>query len=506
MKPRFVPMLLALLSASTTSAQTTARPPMNGPKMRTEIPSSITTPDTLETPLGTLRFFDGLPDADTVRKVYDNLDLIRGVDVFLNTMSAASTLANIEGLKSVGCDMFAAVIHENRVDARTLLLTPNTQTATLWAFLNLTDGPVVVEVPPGVLGLADDLWMRYIVDLGLAGPDKGKGGKYLFLPPGYGGPVPEGYFVARSRTYNVWYGLRGFAVKGDLGPAVKTFRDQFKVYPLARKSNPPAIKFINGSGLYFNTIHSTDFNFFKEIDTVIQEEPVDAADPEILGQLAAIGIVKGKPFAPDARMKKILTEAAAIGNATARALTFRPRDAANYFYPGESAWTEPFVGGSHEFIRNNARLLDARAGFFFFASGISPAMAVKIVGGGSQYAMATVDAEGNYLDGGKTYRLHLPPDIPVNNFWSLIPYDTQTRSVLQTDQRDTALTSDSGTVQANADGSVDVYFGPKAPAGKESNWIQTVAGKGWFTMLRLYGALEPWFDKTWRPGEITLVR
>ncbi len=477
---------------------------MNSPKMRTEIPASITTPDTVDTPLGTLRFFDGLPDADTVRKVYDNLDLMRGVDVFLNTMSAASALANIEGLKSVGCDMFSVVVHENRVDAKTLLLTPNTQTATLWAFLNLKDGPVVVEVPPGVLGLADDLWMRYIIDLGLAGPDKGKGGKYLFLPPGYDGPVPEDYFIARSRTYNVWYGLRGFAVKGDLGPAVKVFKEQFKVYPLARKTSPPAMRFINGSGLYFNTIHSTDFNFFKEINTVIQEEPVDAADPEILGQLAAIGIVKGQPFAPDARMKKLLTDAAAIATATARALTVRPRDAANYFYPGESAWTEPFVGGSHEFIRNNARLLDARAGFFFFASGISPAMAVKIVGGGSQYAMATVDAEGNYLDGGKTYCLHLPPNIPVNNFWSLIPYDTQTRSVLQTDQRDTALTSESGTVQSNADGSVDVYFGPKAPAGKERNWIQTVPGKGWFTMLRLYGALEPWFDKTWRPGEIKL--
>src|SRR5512147_462245 len=314
---------------------------MTSPKMRTDIPPSITTPDTVDTSLGTLRFFDGLPDADTVRKVYDNLDLMRGVDVFLNTMSAASTLANIEGLKSVGCDMFSVVVHENRVDAKTLLLTPNTQTATLWAFLNLKDGPVVVEVPPGVLGLADDLWMRYIVDLGLAGPDKGKGGKYLFLPPGYDGSVPEGYFVARSRTFHVWYGLRGFAVKGDLGPAVSTFREQFKIYPLARKANPPATTFINGSGLYFNTIHSTDFNFFKEIDTVIQEEPVEAADPQILGQLAAIGIVKGRPFAPDARMKKILTDAAAIATATARALTFRPRDTANYFYPGESSWTEP---------------------------------------------------------------------------------------------------------------------------------------------------------------------
>jgi hypothetical protein len=150
-------------------------------------------------------------------------------------------------------------------------------------------------------------------------------------------------------------------------------------------------------------------------------------------------------------------------------------------------------------------LLDARTAFFYEATGITPAMAVKIVGGGSQYAMNAVDGAGNYFDGAKTYRLHLPPNIPVKTFWSIIPYDPQTRSVLQTDQRDTVLSSESGTVKSNADGSVDVYFGPKAPAGKESNWIQTVPGKGWFTILRLYSALEPWFDKTWRPGDIELL-
>jgi hypothetical protein len=473
-------------------------------KMTTTIPLEITTPDSVETSLGTLKFFDGLPDQDTVQKVYDNLDRMRGVDVFLNTLAPASLLANIEGLKSVGCDNYAAVIHEDRVDAKTLLLTPNTQTATLWAFMDLKDGPLVVEIPPGVLGLADDAWMRYIIDLGLVGPDKGKGGRYLFLPPGYTGPVPEGYFVAKPGTYKVWLVARGFSDKGGTGPAVKAFKDQWKVYPLAA-ANPPKMKFINGSGLYFNTIHSTDFTFYEEVNKVIQEEPEDSADPEILGQLAAIGIVKGKPFAPDARMKKILTDAVAIGNATARALSFKSRDEKMFFYPGKS-WFTPFVGGSHEFIQNNVRLLDARTVFFYMATGITPAMSVKIIGGGSQYAGATLDSDGNYLDGGNNYRLQLPPNVPINNFWSIIPYDTQTRSVLQTDQRDTALTSNSGTVESNPDGSVDIYFGPKAPAGKESNWVQTTPGKGWFTILRLYGALEPWFDKTWRPGEIELVK
>jgi len=161
-------------------------------KMTTNIPEEITTPDSVETSLGTLRFFDGLPDKETVAKVYDNLDLMRGIDVFLNTTAATSTLANIEGLKSVGCNNQTVLIHENRVDAKTLLLTPNTQTATLWSFIDLKDGPLVVEIPPGLLGLADDLWMRYVVDLGFVGQDQGKGGKYLFLPPGYTGEVPEG--------------------------------------------------------------------------------------------------------------------------------------------------------------------------------------------------------------------------------------------------------------------------------------------------------------------------
>jgi hypothetical protein len=175
------------------------------------------------------------------------------------------------------------------------------------------------------------------------------------------------------------------------------------------------MKFINDSGLYFNTIHANTFQFYEEINAVIQEE---SADPEILGQLAAIGIVKGKPFAPDARMKKILTNAVAVGNATARAISFQPRDKAFYFYPGQAAWFTPFVGGSHEFLQDNVRLLDARTCFVYLATGITPAMSKKMVGAGSQYACATLDGDGNYLDGSKNYRLHLPPNVPVKTFWS----------------------------------------------------------------------------------------
>ena len=224
-----------------------------------------------------------------------------------------------------------------------------------------------------------------------------------------------------------------------------------------------------------------------------------------LGLLASIGIEKGKPFAPDERMKKILTEAAVVGNATARANAYRSRLTESYFYPN-SAWGTCFVGGSYLFEHDGVRLLDARSYMFFYATGITPAMSIQKVGAGSAYAAAFVDADKKPFDGSKTYQLHLPPNIPAQQFWSLVLYDNQTRSMLQTDQQFPSIGSQKKGVVINSDKSVDIYFGPKAPAGKEGNWVQTWPGKGWNVILRLYGPMKPWFDKTWRPGEIEEVK
>ena len=402
--------------------------------MTTDIPASITTPNAVETRLGTLRFFDGFPDDATVEKVYDNLDFQRGVQVFLTAMPGASVHALREGFRSAGAtDNQTVLIMETLMDSRSLFLTPNTESIYNLMWLDLKDGPLVIESPPSVLGIIDDAWFHYVGDVGNAGPDKGKGGKFLLLPPGYTGDVPEGYFVFRSKTYGNVFFWRGFVVDSSTKPAVEATKKLAKVYPLSQAKNPPPMKFINVSGKAFNTIHPNDFTFFEEIDHVVQGEPNDALDPETLGLLASIGIEKGKPFAPDQRMKKILAEAVAVGNATARAIVFRTRMNDAFFYPN-SAWCTPFVGGSYEFLKQpGVRNLDARTFMFYYATGITPAMAMQIVGLGSQYAAAFTDSESKPLDGGKTYKIHLPPNIPAKNFWSFVVYDNQTRSMLQTD-------------------------------------------------------------------------
>lgn len=472
-------------------------------EMTTQIPESITTPDSVETRLGRLKFTGGYPDAETVDKVYDNLDFQRGVDVFLNAMQVGSLVALRRGLRETRCVDGTVGVFDTLMDSKSLFLTANADTVYAMTWIDLTNGPVVIESPPNSLGILNDFWFRYVADLGNAGPDKGKGGKYLFLPPGYTGDVPEGYFVYKSRTYGNVFFTRGFLVDGSPAPAVESFHKTLRVYPLSDAAKAHEGKFVNLSGKAFNTIGANTLAFYEDVNEMIQEEPADSEEPELLGQLLSIGIQKGKPFAPDARMKKILTDSAAVGNATARAIEFRSRTKDNFYYPNK-AWFLP--SGFYQFLDNGARLLDARAMFFYAYTGVTPAMVAKMIGVGSQYAIAALDSQNNYLEGGKTYRLNIPANAPAKNFWSIIVYDAQTRSMLQTDQRFPTKGSHSRGIQQNADGSYDIYFGPKPPAGHESNWIQTVPGRGWFTILRLYGPLAPWFDKTWRPGDIELVK
>src|SRR4029450_2591423 len=286
----------------------------------TEIPPALITPDTVDTSIGKLEFKDGAPSAETVQKVYETLDFTRALDVFLNSYGGASAYAIRKGLLSIGAEDNTVTIYPELMDAKSLYLTANADTVYYFAIVDLTKGPMVVEQPPKGLGTINDMWFGWIIDVGFPGPDRGEGGKYLLLPPDYDGPVPDGgFFVARSKTTRGLYAARAFLVDHDPKPAVENIRKSMKIYPYTSggfgtsiatalegkvrlEANPaiPPTRFVEASGKSFNTIPPSDYSFFEMINANIQQEPADSYNPELAGQLAAIGIVKGKEFKPDA--------------------------------------------------------------------------------------------------------------------------------------------------------------------------------------------------------------
>ncbi len=512
----------------------------------TETLSAISMPDRLETRLGTLAVVDGVPTDDTAEKVYDNLDFVHGLNVYLNGFAGASTVAMRKGFHEVGVDDNQILIFSELMGSESLFLTANADTVYFLGIVDLTSGPMVVETPPQALALFDDMWFQWIIDFGLPGPDRGEGGRFLLVPPGYDGTLPDsGYHVGHSRTTRSLLLGRSFMVDSDPAPTVETIKSTLKIYPYTPDGfgtsvatllqgghelpRPPAsvpeTVFVEGSGKAFNTIPPSDFGFYELLNELVQEQPAGSTDIELMGQLAAIGIVKGKPFEPDERMRRILDDAAAVGAATSRALVFNARASEEfaYFEDGSAWFTNLFVGGynfetppplvTKEGIEplppTGVRKLHSRTAFFYGYTGITPAMCMRLTGLGSQYLIATKDADGNVFDGAKTYRVTLPPDIPAARFWSFTLYDTGTRSMLQTPQRFPRAGSQSYPTPAaiaNADGSTSVTFSPQRPTETpEGNWIQTTEGKGWFVALRLYSPLQAFFDRTWRPSEIEVV-
>lgn len=515
---------------------------------KTPVPAAVNTPSRVEAGIGVLEFTDGFPSRDTAEKLRDHLDYLHGVDTFTNTIQGVSSYAIRQGFLDAGINDGDFLICSELMDSRGLFLTPNADTVYFWGFLDLTDGPLVVETPENTLGAIDDLWFGWITDFGLPGADRGQGGSYLLVGPAYDGPLPEGgYYVRQSRTNHVDLVGRAFINENEgnePGPTVATIKAQLKVYPyaagglgssiggyltgrgpLGAPATPAAPRFVEGTGLRINTLPPADFGHFEILDALVQLEPAEALDPELAGQFAAIGIVKGETFAPDDRLRAILDEAAAVGNAASRTLGFGALPGEGFrYYDDTSAWWNMLFAGGFEFqtpppditpdgIRphenRGARKLHSRTAMFYTATVITPAMCMRLTGVGSQYLISNVDTSGAPFDGAKTYRVRLPKDIPAARFWSFTLYDNQTRSMLQTPQlypRAGSQEYPTPAAETEADGSTVVYFSPTQPADVgRGNWVQTDPERGWFVVLRLYSPLQPFFDKSWRAGEVELV-
>src|SRR5262245_19265547 len=327
------PVLGAILAGPLAAAVLAACP--SGPasaQSSTAIPPSLVTPDRVQTSIGTLEFKDGAPTVATAEKVRDTLDFTSALNVYNNSFRGASAYALGKGFQSIGADDNSAIIFPALMDARSLFLTANANTIYYMAVVNLTKGPMVVEQPPLGLGTINDMWFSWIIDIGFPGPDRGEGGKYILVPPGYDGPLPEGgFFIARSKTNRVLYAARSFLVNNDPKPTADLIKKHLKIYPytpggvgtsiataldgkvrLARNPPLPRTQVVQGSGKAFNPVPAGDYGFLEMINENVQQEPATSYDVELAEQLAANGIVKGKPFSPDARMKKILADAAAV--------------------------------------------------------------------------------------------------------------------------------------------------------------------------------------------------
>jgi hypothetical protein len=459
----------------------------------------------METRLGELEFKNGFPTESTTKKLFEYRTFYRAVEAFTQNTFAASLYAMRKGYEDMGAGKSNQVlVWENRMDNKSLFLTANSETVYAMTFLDLkVDGPTVIECPPNVLGLLDDMWMHYVGDMGLMGPDKGKGGKFLIIPPGYDGNIPSGYHVMHSKTYGVWVAIRGFLVDGKTDVAMDNYRKYLKVYSLAQKDNPTPTELINASGKPMNTIHPESYAMLEELGKLVEEEHPDALEDGSKFLLASIGMEFGKPFKPNPEMKKLLEEAGDVGAAMNRTNMWEFTDRAKYIYDDRQYWN-PFVGGAYRFDNNGYIDFDAQSFFAAYATGVTPAMATKKVGFGSQYLCGHKDKNGNNFDGAKTYKLNVPKDIPAQKFWSVVLYSSDSRSMIEAGQPMPSVGTYSG-VETNADGSVDLYFGPEAPKGKEKNWIETVPGKGWTIIFRLYGPLQPFFDQTWKLNDVVLL-
>jgi hypothetical protein len=496
----------AILAASACGPAPTGSAP--APALSTP-PGVAASADKVETRLGALSFERGYPTAETARKLFDEIDYQRAVQAYLWAYPAVSFESiRVATERDFNGGLNAMFIADKFADAKSIFLTAND--TTIYAYTNVDlgkSGPIVVDVPPGrIVGLIDDFWQRSLADVGLPGPYGDKGGKFLMLPPGYKGDVPkDGYQVLQGTMNNYNIMVRGIVTgMHDAAAAAETVK-KLQVYPWSERSKPKATTYASFSGRNIDTLPPAGIEYWARLSTVVNNNPVHERDRFFMAMLKPLGIEKGKPFSPDARQRTILEDAARIGDAMGRTMLFEgdQRIAGANAFSGTN-WNWVVLNRADQETEHYSQL-DERLHYTYGAIYTSPNIGSKKPGPGSEYVQAFKDKDGNHLDGGKSYRLRVPANVPAGAFWSLTLYDTTIRSQVVNTSGDAARSS-YDKLKTNADGSIDFYFGPKAPAGEEANWIETVPGKGFYPMFRFYTPMPGVFDGTWKLPDVEVIK
>jgi hypothetical protein len=450
----------------------------------------------------------GLPRDDEAQELRDELYYQRAVHAYMTMLPALNVIGMRDGSENeFGSGYNVLPIWKDRMDSRAQIPTPNADVIYSMSYLDLKEtGPLVIAAPPKVIGMLTDFFQRTITDVGALGPDRARGGLYLLLPPGYEGHVPSGYFAFESSTYNVFLFFRTVMTRGDKGPdpaPAVAVAEETRIYPLwLEEKDILPMEFPNGSGRRVDMMYPTDSSYFDKLKAFVDYEPVTAITPELRGVLASIGIIKGDPFDPSPRQRELLEKAATIAPKMIMATRLVPRADKRDLYYDDRRYRRVWAGATAEYMQESYLDVDQRAQFFQYAYSSAPAMVMRTIDAGSKYPCAFEDADGDILDGGNHYRLHLPPNPPAALFWAVTGYNFTDGTMPETDQLMPSVNM-YDQPDENDDGSVDIYFGPTRPAeAGERNWIKTIDGRTLLAVIRLYGTETEFFDQTWKPDDV----
>ncbi len=455
-------------------------------------------------------FTRGFPaNEETIKRAQDATDLRRAIEAYKFFYPTVATEAVIQQFKPHGAipNKVGIIMPQ---DPEQQFSVANQDTPYIIATLDLKlSGPMVVDIPAGpYIGLVCDHDMSPVADMGTIGAGKGKGERNLILPPEYDGKIPDGYAVYQSDTWEDVIAVRIVSKTGSYDESVD-LAQKVKLYPLSEAGKPSSFKIVdvNGQKAPLPMLSwETSMDYWRELHAVVDQEAVQIKHRVMLGMLASAGIKKGEPFKPTERQIAILLKAAEIGNAEMRISAFANPRPSKIVWEGRNwEWlplSGPINAKTKAFGGDNYRDLSASDHFFFQAWGTTAAGGMRKVGAGSIYFSTMKDSSGTYFDGGENYKLTIPGPVPAKLFWSVTVYDSETRTIINTDQGRGAVRMMFEKPTVNADGNFDVYFGPDTPKGKESHWVKTIPGKGWFTYVRVYGPEESLFDGTYKLPDI----